>query len=39
MWTFSGDRRLICKVVADAKITSWFSENITTSNNTKEENG
>ncbi|XP_068900722.1 voltage-dependent calcium channel subunit alpha-2/delta-3 isoform X2 [Tenebrio molitor] len=33
------DRRLICKVVADAKITSWFSENITTSNNTKEENG
>ncbi|XP_063927226.1 voltage-dependent calcium channel subunit alpha-2/delta-3-like isoform X3 [Zophobas morio] len=33
------DRRLITKVVADAKITSWFSENITTANYTKEENG
>ncbi|XP_060533822.1 voltage-dependent calcium channel subunit alpha-2/delta-3 [Cylas formicarius] len=36
-WTKECDRKLICKVVADAKITSWFSENITTS--TKEENG
>ncbi|XP_064214426.1 voltage-dependent calcium channel subunit alpha-2/delta-3 isoform X3 [Tribolium castaneum] len=33
------DRGLIVKVVADAKITSWFSENITNSNSSKEENG
>lgn len=32
-----GDRKLICKLVADAKITEWFNQNITTS--TKEENG
>ncbi|KAJ8936838.1 hypothetical protein NQ314_012154, partial [Rhamnusium bicolor] len=36
-WTKECDRKLICKVVADAKITSWFNQNITTS--TKEENG
>ncbi|VEN45103.1 unnamed protein product [Callosobruchus maculatus] len=36
-WSKECDRKLICKVVADAKITSWFNQNITTT--TKEENG
>ncbi|RZB94401.1 voltage-dependent calcium channel subunit alpha-2/delta-3-like, partial [Asbolus verrucosus] len=36
-WSKECDRKLFCKVVADAKITSWFSQNITTT--TKEENG
>ncbi|KAJ8969624.1 hypothetical protein NQ317_002430 [Molorchus minor] len=36
-WSKECDRKLICKVVADAKITAWFNQNITTS--TKEENG
>ncbi|XP_018575433.1 voltage-dependent calcium channel subunit alpha-2/delta-3 [Anoplophora glabripennis] len=36
-WTKECDRKLICKVVADAKITAWFNQNITTA--TKEENG
>ncbi|XP_045467080.1 voltage-dependent calcium channel subunit alpha-2/delta-3-like isoform X2 [Harmonia axyridis] len=36
-WTSECDRKLICKVVADAKITAWFSQNITTTS--KEENG
>ncbi|KAJ8916494.1 hypothetical protein NQ315_000136 [Exocentrus adspersus] len=36
-WSKECDRKLICKVVADAKITFWFDQNITTA--TKEENG
>lgn len=32
-----GERKLFSKVVADAKITSWFNQNIT--NSTKDENG
>ncbi|XP_050299569.1 voltage-dependent calcium channel subunit alpha-2/delta-3 isoform X2 [Anthonomus grandis grandis] len=36
-WSRECDRKLIAKVVADAKITVWFSENITTT--TKEDKG
>ncbi|KAK9874141.1 hypothetical protein WA026_002496 [Henosepilachna vigintioctopunctata] len=36
-WTAECDRKLVCETVADAKITKWFSQNITTT--TKEENG
>ncbi|KAJ8956284.1 hypothetical protein NQ318_015020, partial [Aromia moschata] len=36
-WSKECDRKLICKVVADAKITAWFKQDIT--NSTKEENG
>ncbi|CAH0548636.1 unnamed protein product [Brassicogethes aeneus] len=35
-WTAECERKLICEVVGDAKITSWFSENITTTS--KEDN-
>ncbi|CAH0548637.1 unnamed protein product [Brassicogethes aeneus] len=36
-WTAEcSERKLICEVVGDAKITSWFSENITTTS--KEDN-
>ncbi|XP_019871857.2 voltage-dependent calcium channel subunit alpha-2/delta-3 isoform X2 [Aethina tumida] len=36
-WSSECERKLFCEVVNDAKITSWFSENITTTS--KEENG
>ncbi|CAG9814965.1 unnamed protein product [Phaedon cochleariae] len=36
-WSKECDRKLICQIVSDAKLTDWFNENITTS--TKEENG
>ncbi|XP_074029619.1 voltage-dependent calcium channel subunit straightjacket isoform X2 [Leptinotarsa decemlineata] len=36
-WTKECDRKLICQIVSDAKLTNWFNENITTT--TKEENG
>ncbi|KAF7266188.1 hypothetical protein GWI33_020469 [Rhynchophorus ferrugineus] len=38
-WPRECDRKLVSKTVADAKMTAWFSENITTTTTTKEENG
>ncbi|KAG5878484.1 hypothetical protein JTB14_003170 [Gonioctena quinquepunctata] len=36
-WSKECDRKLICQIVSDAKLSNWFNENITTT--TKEENG
>ncbi|XP_017771996.1 PREDICTED: voltage-dependent calcium channel subunit alpha-2/delta-3 isoform X2 [Nicrophorus vespilloides] len=34
-WSPECDRKLICKVVADAKSTDWYNKNISASNNEK----